>query len=44
MISRGWFAAMAAAVALAAIGVSVGEPGAVLRHAASVCLACLGLG
>lgn len=44
MIPKGWLAAMAAAVAMAAVGVSVGEPGAVLRHAASVCLACLGLG
>lgn len=30
--------------ALLALGIALGEPGQVLMHAASVCLACMGIG
>ncbi len=44
MISKGWLAALASALALMALGAYLGEPGRVFLHAVSVCLACLGVG
>ncbi|MHB8765949.1 MAG: CD1871A family CXXC motif-containing protein [Deferrisomatales bacterium] len=43
-VPRWWVAAFGAAVALAALGAALGEPGQLLMQAASVCLACLGIG
>ena len=39
-----WYAWIALALALIGAGVALGEPGQVLMNAASVCLACMGVG
>jgi len=44
LISKGWLAALALAIALMALGAYLGEAGRVFLHAVSVCLACLGVG
>jgi len=43
-VPKFWAVGMAAALALIAIGVALGEPAQVLLNAASVCLACMGVG
>ncbi len=39
-----WLVAFGAALGAMVAGVWLGEPSQVLMHAASVCLACLGIG
>ncbi len=41
---RGWILALAAALGLMALGLWLGEATQVLMNAASVCLACMGIG
>ncbi len=42
--SPAWFAALVAALAAVGVGVFLGEARQVLLHAASICLACMGVG
>lgn len=42
--SRAWIAALVAALAAVGVGVFLGEARQVLLNAASICLACIGLG
>ena len=43
-MARGWILAIAAALGLVALGLWLGEATQVLMNAASVCLACMGIG
>ncbi|GAB4260017.1 MAG: hypothetical protein Kow0092_08620 [Deferrisomatales bacterium] len=43
-MGKGWWMALAVALGCVAVGVALGEPGQVLMQAASVCLACMGIG
>ncbi len=43
-MSRGWLIAFATAGALFALGLVLDEAGQIFMNAASLCLACLGIG